>query len=560
MAAACTIRDELLDEHSTNRRALVVDKLTVTTPPLSRQETNRAARRGGLYVVLACTTALALCALLLASCGSGGEAEADPEALYRAALRPEAEGVLEALGDAPRYEITVEIDDALENLLGTATVHVPNSSQDPWSTLLFRLYPVINHYGGTMTLQSVTVDGQPTNFVYAAETTAVEVLLAQPLLPGRSVSVGLSWKLTIPRWSDSPSMYVLFGTSQQMTSLPLFYPSLAVYVPGPAPGSGRWWQEIGSVRGDASFNYASLFVVTATLPSAQVPVATGTLITSTAVDGGRTRHVWATGPAREFLLHSSSQFESASVEAYGTRVTSYWLPGKEGAGRSVLKHAAAALRIYSDRFGAYPYRDMAVAVAPISYRGMEYPQVSLLGTELYGNSRANLEIVAVHEVAHQWWYNMVHNDPVNTPWLDEALAEYSVRLYMEDLRGTGAGESLLVSRWQTPLNVLREQDQETAINQPVTEFASGNQYETVVYGKGALYYDAMRDEMGERAFNKYLRNFLADHKWDIFDVDDWLADLQALKRPTLQERYREWFIPQPGQALPEEAAETGLAT
>lgn len=76
-----------------------------------------------------------------------------------------------------------------------------------------------------------------------------------------------------------------------------------------------------------------------------------------------------------------------------------------------------------------------MAPAPIAYHGMEYPQAIFLGVELYTRFRENLEVLTVHEMAHQWWYNIVHNDPVREPWLDEALAEFSVMIYMENIRG-----------------------------------------------------------------------------------------------------------------------------
>src|SRR6185436_12485461 len=106
-------------------------------------------------------------------------------------------------------------------------------------------------------------------------------------------------------------------------------------------------------------------------------------ITSTLIGKNLARHVWVTGPSREFLLHTSTHFSSAAAEAYGTRITSYWLPGQEVAGKAALNYAIAALRIYSDRYGPYPYRDLRIAPASLSYRGMEYPQVGLLGVELY---------------------------------------------------------------------------------------------------------------------------------------------------------------------------------
>ena len=85
--------------------------------------------------------------------------------------------------------------------------------------------------------------------------------------------------------------------------------------------------------------------------------------------------------------------------------------GKRRRGAVLCALRWARLRIYSDYFGEYPAREMSVAIAPLTYRGMEYPQVNLLGVELYTRFRNNMEILVAHEVAHQWWYQIVHNDP-----------------------------------------------------------------------------------------------------------------------------------------------------
>jgi hypothetical protein len=390
------------------------------------------------------------------------------------------------------------------------------------------------------------VEDQPTNFVYQAQNSAVRVGLAEALAPNEQVTVRFHYRLTIPQWSDSPGVYALFGRSQQMTTLPLFYPSLAVYQPDPALGSGVWWQDVGTARGDTAFNVASLFVVTATLASEQVPVATGTLVEATTNDQGQTRYVWVTGPVREFVLHMSPIFASASTEAYGTRITTYWLPGQEAVGRDALRYAVSSLRIYSDYFGGYPAREMSVAVAPLTYRGMEYPQVNLLGIELYTRFQNNMEILVAHEVAHQWWYQIVHNDPVNMPWLDEALAEYSVKLYYERLHGPRDASLLERQRWQTPVELLASSSQDQPLNRAVDSFDDGQQYETVIYGKGALFYAQVREILGDRLFQRFLREYLAKYRYQIVDTEAWYKSLELLQLPELEMLFEEWV----GDAAP----------
>lgn len=502
------------------------------------------------------TSAIALSVLLLSALvlllnACGGQAE-DPFTRFRPAMRPGFQDDVTGRDTMPRYAMNVELFPAEKRLRGSMQLSLVNTSEDPWHQLIFRLYPELRDYGGNLIVNSAVVSGPkfrtPQVLLpnYQANDTVLSLLLPDFLRAGEAMTVDLTWTLDYPEWEDTPTVYALFGKSQEMISLPLFYPSLAVYEPSQGLLSGGWWMDEGTIRGDSAFNVASFFVVTATLPANQIPVTSGTLMTSTLIDGGRARHVWVTGPSREFLFHTSHLFQSASTEAYGTRVTSYWLPGQEGMGWAALRYSVAALRIFSDEFGPYPYRDMRVAPAPLYFRGMEYPQVSLLGVEVYNRYQDQLEPLLAHEIAHQWWYQIVHNDPVNEPWLDEALAEYSMKLYLEDLRGAEQAGQLQLNRWDNPVKSMRTEGDATLINQAVMDFESSSLYETVIYAKGALFYDSIRQTLGGRRFKRFLRNYFDAHRYDIVTTDVWLQEIHALNTPALEVLYEQWVRrPQP---------------
>jgi hypothetical protein len=493
----------------------------------------------------------------------GGEpavtAVVDPLERFQAALKPDNLAVLESMDRAPRYNLDLQVDVISRTLTGSGEVWVPNNSREPWNQILFRLYPNLNHYGGDLTVHNVTLDGLPANFTYQDENTSLRIQLPRPLLPEDAVTVRLTWKLFWPSWVDNSSVYALFGKSQQMHSLPLFYPSLAVFDEGASVGSGRWWTSIGTVRGDSAYNDISLFTVRATLPSEQVPVTSGTLVLTNTVSPTQTQYTWVTGPSREFLLHMSPIFASASEEAYGTTVTSYWLPGDEAGGRAALRYAVASLRAFDDLYGDYPFRDMRVATAPLGFRGMEYPQAMLLGPDLYSRMRPNLEILVAHEMAHQWWYQMVHNDPIAAPWLDEAIAEYSVRLYMEELSGNDRADLFQYQRWEVPNSQLQQRGNDSVVSAPVESFKNGNQYETIVYGKGALFFGELRERLGDRQFRRFLQTYLNSHRWGIVADEDFLAALHIVGQPELVQLYRDWMGDRALQvtSAPAESSTTG---
>ncbi len=99
----------------------------------------------------------------------------------------------------------------------------------------------------------------------------------------------------------------------------------------------------------------------------------------------------------------------------------------------------SALEIYNQQFGAYPYKELDVVEGPMrNALGVEYPGIVMIGASLYkAPEKPDFEITVAHEVAHQWWYNVVGNDVFDEPWLDEALATYSSDVYYGIQPGTG---------------------------------------------------------------------------------------------------------------------------
>ena len=175
--------------------------------------------------------------------------------------------------------------------------------------------------------------------------------------------------------------------------------------------------------------------------------------------------------------------------------------------------------------------------------------------QLYNRMRPNLEILVAHEMAHQWWYQIVHNDPINAPWLDEGIAEYSVKLYKEALSGPGPRRSLPVPALGGAAGNCAPAAPRCRSTVRSIHFKNGNQYETIVYGKGALFYDELRADLGDRQFRRFLQTYLNAHKYGYVTDDDFLAALHVVGQPALVRLYREWV----GEEVLQ-AAQTSSAT
>ena len=364
---------------------------------------------------------------------------ADPLADFRIAMAPGQQDLLDDLPAMPVYRIETHIDPADLSLTGRMEVTLPAVEADALpEDLFFRLYPNLAHYAGSMSVDLVSVNDHGAPFSYEAANTAVHVVVPpDSVVAGKPIRVGMQWRLGVLPFDEE--RYTLLGSAGGVLSLPLFYPVLAVQDAGE---QGQWHLDIGLVQGDAAYTQAALYDVTAIVPPNYAVAGSGSLMTVTDARGptpeaaDATAPVWkawrmVSGPAREFALFVSDQYQQAETDAGDVRVVSWYRPGEETAGRAAAEYAAAALRIYSDLFGPYPYAELDVVAGPIEFRGMEYPGLFELGYKLYNANADELEFRIAHEAAHQWWYNLVGNDPVNEPWLDEGLAEYATYFYRE---------------------------------------------------------------------------------------------------------------------------------
>jgi len=431
----------------------------------------------------------------------------------------------------PEYRLALVLYPDERRLAGRQQVTVPNHTAVALNEIVFRLYPNLPQYGGQMTVGAVSVDGQQATPTLRAGDTALAVPLPRPLEPEGSTLLDLSFEIQIP---ERDAGYSLFGYSQGIWSVPDGYALLAVH-----DGQG-WHEAVAPAHSDAVFAAVGLYDVTLTLPAELTLAPTGVPVgEAPGADGTRVHHL-AGGPLREFTWLASASYRVSETTAYGTLLRSYHLPGDEAAGEATLNIAAAALRSYEDAFGPYPFERMIVAEAPLLHYGMEYPGLNLIGLDLYRDQRAQLEDRVIHEVAHQWWYSQVGNDQVNTPWLDEGLAEYSMAIYYQQVFGQAQTNTLVNQRWLVPYQVAVENGYDAIVNQPSSVFAW--EYEVIVYAKAALFFHALHQELGDEGFRAVLQAYLERYRWGIATPQGFLETAEAASGRDLDGLYNTWIL------------------
>lgn len=448
---------------------------------------------------------------------------------YRQAMLPEFAADVESVAamGASRYYLEVELEwpegSSLReeglHLTGQEQVRYTNTENVPLSELYFRLYPNLPGYDGKMSIDTVVVDGQPIRPELEAQNSALRVPLGQPLKPGAAADITLSYQADVP--GQTRQGYNIFSASENTIALAGFYPAIAVY------DATGWNIETPPAYGDATYLDTSLYRVELTVPEPLVVAASGSLLQNTSnADGSQTLSL-VSGPMRDFYIVARADFAVISQTVEGTVVNSYYPPEMAAGGKLALRYAADSLRVFNERFGRYPYAEFDVAATPTRAGGVEYPGVVVVSQWMYDDAGGFFEHATAHEVAHQWWYSMVGNDQVDTPWLDESLTNYSTLVYWEAIAGPESAKDIMSAFFLGPYEQAKNQGQDRAVMGPVADFSEG-QYGAIVYGKGPLFFNALRQEVGDEIYFKIMQTYFAEYKYKIARPDDLFAVIEQV--------------------------------
>ena len=460
-----------------------------------------------------------------------------------AALLPSFQGDLTSLHNLTRYKISLDIDYPAQTISGIEQVVYTNTETVPLDSLYFRLLPNGHQsYGnGSLSASKVTLDGQPLQTNLSLSDSVMQVELPHELAVGKSANLVIDFSGSVPQdfgGSATPAGYGIYNFSDGVMTLSGWYPILAVY------DQNGWNLDPVSPIGDSVYSEMAYYSVEATTASDLVLASTGIEIGRSTKDQ-KTLHYLVSGPARDFTLVLSPDFQVVSRVVGGTQVNAYYLNDHSVGGNQALSVASDSLEIYGRHFGAYPYTELDVVDVPMrNASGVEYPGIVLIGDSLYNEPTSSFFIVAVaHEVAHQWWYNLVGNDVFQDPWLDEALTSYTSGLYEQEALGENAYQGL-VSYWQGRYDQVVQIGKDDLVTESLAHFESLRDprvYSWVVYSKGPLFFKAVRDRIGDKAFFEALRNYYQQEKYRVARPDDLLNAFNRAAGQSLVDLYQTWL-------------------
>jgi aminopeptidase N len=283
------------------------------------------------------------------------------------------------------------------------------------------------------------------------------------------------------------------------------------------------------------------------VPATYRVVASGQLVEERLDESGRLHSRWAEErPYSPYLYgFAAGELVEARLPAEDATLRVLGVKGSESEESLRLKFhdTPRMLRFLRDRAGVpLPDGEYTQVLVP-GHQAQEKSSFSLIGTAYLDPILEDPmeDWVIVHELAHQWWGNLVTCRDWSHFWLNEGIATLMTAAYKEERWGRAAYErelALCRSRWDVAKGAQFDVPLAYAGSYP-----SLGSRRAIQYSKGALFLNRLREELGDEAFWAGLRVFTRRHAGGTVTSADFQRAMQEAASRDLTPLFREWVDP-----------------
>ncbi len=412
---------------------------------------------------------------------SGGTPPCSGKSRYRSAARVQGPASVGSITiDVKHYGLDLTISAAPPLLTGRVAVSA--------LSLVDTLTTVVLDLTGALTVDSVLVGGQRAGVIrYPA---ALAIVLDRVYRRGEVVSTEIMYHGVPPFTGLGSFVFSQNGGKPWIWTLSEPY------------GARDWWP-----CKDHQLDKADSVDMRVTCDGSLTVGSNGSLVSITDNgDGTHTTHWAERYPIATYLVSIAvADFARFSNWYHYTasdsmQILNYVLPQDLDTALVQLPKAVRMLEIFSARFGPYPFLKEKYGHSEFGFGGAMEHQ-TMTSTTTFD------ELTIAHELAHQWFGDLITCATWQDLWLNEGFATYSEALYTEAKSGSDAYHSLIEGDLQSAADAVG-----TLFVQDTTDvdslFAGPR-----VYAKGACVLHMLRHVLGDSLFFRSLRAYADDPRY-----------------------------------------------
>ncbi len=376
-------------------------------------------------------------------------------------------------------------------------------------------------------------------------TTALTIPLPEPLPPGESVTLELTFQVKVPpkkgRW----------GQWDGITTLTQWLPVVAVL-------DEKGWQPAPFIPWHQPFyNEAGVYRMRVKLPADQKLAASAPVKNEIDLGDGWKEIEHEEICVRDFALVASARFQEFTGDVAGVKIRVLAPPEHAFYAEAFVETVKESLPIYNQWFGRYPYKQFTVVEACLGWAGNESGGMVLIDDRMFNMphvAKSYPTYLLQHELAHQWWYNVVGTNGYAETWMDEGLATYFSHRLAD--RTTGQNNELIqYPRGLGWLPNIRRNDFRNfgmvgvwargEAHPPVQEMPKYGHLvnlTSATYDRGSKVVGMIEERLGEQAFLDFMRHIYSKYQFRILRVRDFQEELEAFTRSSWDDFFQHWVF------------------
>lgn len=197
-----------------------------------------------------------------------------------------------------------------------------------------------------------------------------------------------------------------------------------------------------------------------------------------------------------------------------------------------------AMEAFEFGYGSYVWNKVGFSLVPFSSGAMEhatniaYPLATITGGLQY-------ETLMAHELSHHWWGDLVTCETAEHMWINEGMASYSEKLFLEYVYGATAY-----------FNEVRANHKSVIWKAHISDtgyFALSSVPQNVTYGatsydKGADVVHTMRSYMGDSLFFAGMQTIIQDNQHQNITSEEFRDQLNAIPGVDVTDFFEGWVL------------------
>ena len=402
--------------------------------------------------------------------------------------------------DAIRYTLDLTPDIPAKSVAGVESIEL-RSLETGLKQLRFS--------PNALVIDSASVNGKPVSVSSTKEFTGFD--LVSPLASGQSATLRIVFH-------GVPASGVVFTADTVYTS----YDACA------------WMICRENTPGDKAF-----FALDLHLAPGMQSLAVGRLTSTSKAAAGTVAH-WRTEiPYSAYLYDfAAGKLTIASVKEGRDTLTYAGTDAPQPELLTAFAETPAMVRFLSDKAGVpLPGHAYAQLLVP-GKEAQETATYSILGKDYLDPAN---DWAMIHELAHQWWGNLITCATWQDFWLNEGITVFMTAAWKEQRYGRPAYDAELA-------NARKGVERLKAKGLDTTPLAYGGEYpnigvrRAIQYGKGALFMDYLRTRLGEDVFWAGLKSYTQQHAGGTVTSIDFERSMEKSSGKDLSGEFAEWVF------------------